>query len=132
MDQDAYSSTETRTVFEYWQMRMGSPRSKLDQKRRRKIKQRLLDGYSAQDLIDAIEGCALSDFHMGKNDRSSVYNDIELICRDACHVDKFISLRTKIETEKKRAAHNAKQQAEYVERKRQEFRDAGRHLKVAT
>lgn len=79
-------------VFAYWQNVMKHPRAKLDRKRRQKIKDRLADGYSEDDLMRAIDGCKRSPHHMGENDRATVYDDIELICRDAPHVDKFIKL----------------------------------------
>jgi hypothetical protein len=109
-------------IFEFWRVRMGHTRARLDQKRRSKIRQRLCDGYKLQDIIDAIEGCALSTFHMGQNDRSTVYNDIELICRDAKHVDQFIKIW---ETEKAKRARRAaeerarKEESDRIERERQ-------------
>lgn len=119
---------DVQRIFEHWQVRMGTPRARLDQKRRQKIRQRLLDGYTVQDLTDAIEGCALSPFNMGQNDRSTVYNDIELICRDAAHVDRFMAINTKLTIEKKRAAMREAERVKYEERKRQELREGGRNF----
>lgn len=79
-------------VFAYWQNVMKHPKAKLDRKRKQKIRDRLADGYSTDDLMRAIDGCKQSPHHMGDNDRATVYDDIELICRDAPHVDKFIKL----------------------------------------
>lgn len=79
-------------VFDYWRQVMGHPRAKLDDKRKRKIRARLKDGYTIEDLKAAIDGCKRSPHHMGQNDRGTVYDDIELICRDAPHVDRFINL----------------------------------------
>jgi len=86
------SSDEPDRVFAYWQEVMHHPKAKLDRKRRQKIRDRLADGYSTDDLMQAIDGCKRSPHHMGDNDRATVYDDIELICRDAPHVDKFIKL----------------------------------------
>ena len=86
------SSNEPDRVFAYWQEVMHHPKAKLDRKRRQKIRDRLADGYSTDDLMQAIDGCKRSPHHMGDNDRATVYDDIELICRDAPHVDKFIKL----------------------------------------
>lgn len=117
-------------VFEYWKVRLGHPRARLDDKRRRKIRQRLLDGYEEQDLIDAIDGCALSRFHMGENDRSTVYDDIELICRDAKHVDMFLAIKRREEAKeaKRRAEEHARRIAESEHEKRHEewLRKGGR------
>ena len=77
------------SVFEYWQQAMGHPTAKLDAKRVKAIKGRLGDGYSVSDLCRAVDGCKLSPHHQGKNDTNTVYDDIELICRDGPKVDNF-------------------------------------------
>lgn len=83
---------EVRTVFTYWQKVMGHNRAHLDTKREKNIKARLKDGYSVEDLCRAVDGCKLSPHHMGQNDTRTVYDDIELICRDGSKVDKFMAL----------------------------------------
>ncbi len=85
-------SGETAEVFAYWQSAMGHPQAKLDAKRERNIKARLKDGYTVKQLCKAVDGCKLSPHHMGQNDQRTVYDDIELICRDGPRVDKFIAL----------------------------------------
>jgi uncharacterized protein YdaU (DUF1376 family) len=84
-----------RAVFTYWQGVMGTQAHKLEGKRERAIKGRLKDGYTIEDLCDAVDGCKSSPHHMGQNDRNTVYNDIELICRDGPHVDNFRNRVTK-------------------------------------
>lgn len=79
-------------VFDHWQSVMGSPRSKLDAKREKVIKSALKAGYSTDDLCKAIDGCALSPFHMGLNDQRTKYNGIDLILRNADQIDKFVAL----------------------------------------
>lgn len=81
---------EVGEVFTYWQDKLNHPRAKLDDKRKKKITALFKIGYTAEDLKTAIDGCKSSPFHQGQNNRSEVYDDIELICRDASHVDKFI------------------------------------------
>lgn len=126
MDRNDNSATSdnVQEVFDYWRTRMGHTRARLDAKRRQKIRQRLLDGYTAQDLIDAIDGCAASPFHTGQNESGSVYDDLELIARDAKHVDQFIRIKTKTEGEAaQRAAdersrqHQVQQREEHYKRK---------------
>lgn len=85
-------SFEVKAVFEYWQTARGHEKAKLDEKRKRAIKARLKDGYSAEDLCRAVDGVAKSPHHMGQNDQRTVYDDIELICRTAVNVDKFLKL----------------------------------------
>jgi len=85
-------SGETDELFAYWQRAMAHPQAKLDAKRERNIKARLKDCYTVEQLCKAVDGCKLSPHHMGQNDTRTVYDDIELICRDGPRVDKFIAL----------------------------------------
>lgn len=85
-------SGETVEVFSYWQRKMNHPQAKLDAKRLKAITARLKDGYTVGELCKAIDGIKNSAHHMGQNDQCTVYDDIELICRDGAHVDKFIKL----------------------------------------
>lgn len=80
---------DTLSVFEYWQKKLGHESCKLDAKRVKAIKGRLADGYTVAELCRAVDGCGLSPYHQGKNDTNTVYDDIELICRDGPKVDNF-------------------------------------------
>lgn len=84
--------SEVLEVFEFWRELHSNGRSRIDEKRRRAISARLRDGYTVDDLKLACLGCRLSPFHNGENDRQTAYRSIELICRDADHVDRFIDL----------------------------------------
>jgi|GEM_PF-3116133 len=76
-------------VFQFWKQTMGkNGRTVLDAKRRRNIKARLRE-FSVDDIKQAIVGCSQDSFSMGQNDRNRPFNDIELICRDAKHVEDF-------------------------------------------
>lgn len=77
-------------VFDHWRVRMKSPRSKLDDKRKRLITN-ALKNYQAEDLKQAIDGCAASPFHMGQNDRKEKYNGLDLILRNADKIDGFMA-----------------------------------------
>lgn len=85
------ASTATQLIFSYWQNVMNHPQAKLDKRRESKITQALKLGYSDEQLKQAINGCAKTPFNMGNNDRYQRYDDIELILRDATHIDRFIS-----------------------------------------
>ena len=87
---DVDHGSEMRLVFEFWKATMGSPASKLDKKRASIIKASLKTGYTADQLCAAISGCAGSEWHMGKNDRSRKFNSLELILRNAEKIDQFI------------------------------------------
>lgn len=84
------SPTEGLEVFEHWQKVMDHPRAAFDGKRRRAVQARLKDGYTADQLRLAIDGCAKTPHNIGQNDRGERYDDLELICRDGPHVDRFI------------------------------------------
>ncbi len=77
-------------VFEHWKLRMNHPRARIDKKRNSVILAALKMGYSVEELKEAINGCARSEWHMGQNDRRMIYDDIELILRDAKHIDSFM------------------------------------------
>lgn len=81
-------------VFEYWRHKMrGGNFAKLDNKRMKKIKDALAD-YSIDDIKDAIDGCSMDDFHMGKSPNSEKrFDELTLILRDSAHIEKFIALK---------------------------------------
>ena len=81
---------QVKTIFTYWQKIMDMPKSKLDAKRKIKIAN-ALKSYSPSDICKAIRGCARTPHNMGKNVQKIKYNDIELILRDASHIDRFIA-----------------------------------------
>jgi hypothetical protein len=73
-------------VFEHWRQVYRHPKAQLDAKRLKLI-QAALRGYSEADLCQAISGYQNSPHHMGENDRATVYDGIELLLRDAAHID---------------------------------------------
>jgi len=82
-------------VFGYWVQATGrGSRTKLTTKRRKAVASRLKEGYTADDLRQAIDGCAGSAFHQGQNDQQTKYDDLVLICRDGEHVEQFQRLAT--------------------------------------
>jgi hypothetical protein len=81
-------------VFAYWQKVMDSPRSQLDDKRRKAIKG-ALKLYEPRQVCEAILGCSRSAWHMGENDRRQKFNGLDLILRDAEHIDKFLEMASK-------------------------------------
>ena len=80
-----------REVFDFWKVTMQkSGNTKLDAKRKSKIQLRLKDGYTVEQIKTAITNCSLTPHNMGANDRGQKYNDIELICRDAANLERFL------------------------------------------
>ena len=79
-----------REIFDHWVSVMGkSSKVTLTPKRREKIQTRLKDGYTVEDIKLAINGCANSSYHMGQNPQGTVYDDLELICREGTQIEKF-------------------------------------------
>lgn len=84
-------AAQARDVFSVWRATLNHPRSVLDTKRERLIIARLKDGYTVAQLQDAARGCKASAYHQGQNDSKTVYDRVDLIYRDAEHVDQFLS-----------------------------------------
>lgn len=106
-------SEDIAAVFDHWRKIMGHERSRMDTARQTVIRKRLSDGYTVEDLMLAIEGCAASAFHMGENERGQRYDSLTLILRDADHVDKFIRAA---EAAHRILAERAQERAHEVER----------------
>lgn len=86
---------ESQSVFEHWTKVMGKNAStKFTPDRKRLIVRNLKEGYTVDQLKTAIDGCYLSDFNMGREQgKPRQYNDIELILRDAKHIEDFTALK---------------------------------------
>jgi hypothetical protein len=84
-------STEVLAVFEHWAKVMNHSRAKLDKRRQVKIKQALDMGYTVDELKQAVDGCSLTPFNMSQNDRHERYDALDLILRDAEHIDRFMA-----------------------------------------
>ena len=84
---------EILEVYDYWLLKMRPGRTRvpaLDHKRRLKVARAIAD-YGIQECIRPSDGCAASDFHMGRNKANKRYDDLELIFRDQDHVECFLS-----------------------------------------
>ncbi len=77
-------------IFQYWQTIMDHPNAKLDDKRRKLIRNALKTGYAANDLKTAILGCSFTPHNMGDNDRGQRYDGLHVIFKNADQIDRFI------------------------------------------
>jgi len=91
MSSSSNNTGQVRLIFDFWKTEFNHPKAKLDSKRSRAIKARLKDGYTVDDIQKAITGCKQSPFHQGENERHTIYDGIDLICRDADKLEGFIS-----------------------------------------
>lgn len=74
-------------IFNHWREKTGSHKAKFDSDRRKLIEARVRQGYSPLDLKACIDGYCTSPHHLGQNDRGKKYLSLELMLRDAEHVD---------------------------------------------
>lgn len=91
------SSTEhdVWTIFNYWKRATGrTEKVKLDSARQTKIKARLNEGRTVEDICKAIDYYAASPYHQGENPMRKRYDDITTICRDAGQIEKALDTRT--------------------------------------
>lgn len=77
-------------VFDYWVTVMNHTGAKLDSKRKRLITKAKDAGYSIDDCKLAIDGCKATPWNMGDNPNNTIYDSLDLILRDAEHIDRFI------------------------------------------
>lgn len=95
-------ASQVEQLWEYWitVMRANSKRRPiLDDARRQYLGAAIYD-HTMEGCIDAIDGCALSEFHMGRNKMNKKYDSVELIFRDAEHIEKFQEILDKSKEEK--------------------------------
>jgi len=89
-DLSSAEANGVRVIFDYWCLVMNKNGSaKLTPKRKKCVTDRLKQGYSVEQIKLAIDGCARSDHHSGKNQSGTVYDDLELICRSGEKVEQF-------------------------------------------
>ncbi len=84
-------AARVREVFEHWTaVRGGRKGIKLTQDRRRKVAARLREGYTVEDLKEAVDGMMASDFHKSKG-----FQDLIHACKSGERVDHFRAMRPK-------------------------------------
>lgn len=83
---------QIREVFEYWKTVLNHPRVKFTDQDKSKIRARLREGFSVEDLKSAVDGNKSSPFHQGANDTGAVHDGIGLIFRNRDKTRNFISI----------------------------------------
>jgi hypothetical protein len=84
-------NNDCKVIFDHWVRVMNRHSSIFTQERKSKIKSRLREGYTVDQIIEAINGCAASTFHMGQNDQGKIYNDLTLICHNGSKLEFFLT-----------------------------------------
>lgn len=89
-DMSAKANNDVLEIFNHWKAVMKKTNSsRLTKEREKKIKLRLKDGYTVDEIKQAIDGCSMTPHNMGQNENGKKYDDIELICRTGTHVERF-------------------------------------------
>jgi hypothetical protein len=114
-----YMSSLVLEVFDYWKAALNHPQAKLTPERKKKIEERLSQGYTVAQIKTAIDGCRASPHHMGQNDTGTVYDSIELICRSGDKLEFFISRsnssgRNKVNHRETHGERTARETAELI------------------
>jgi hypothetical protein len=92
------SRSDVEAVLRAWIEASGrTDRTQLDAKRERWIT-RALKKFPLEDVLAAVKGWRHSPHHRGENDSGTVYNDLELLLRDAAHIEKFRDYELRPET----------------------------------
>lgn len=85
---DSIVADAARALFDYWRERCGHPQAKLTDDRRRKLRARLQEGYTHEQIREAIDGAAVGAF---VNDDGHRFDDLELICRTGSKLESFMA-----------------------------------------
>lgn len=95
----------------------------------KKVKQRLDEGFTAEDLCKAIDGNHLSPWHCGQNDQGKEFHDLELIVRDSAKVNTFMAIADNPPSQNKGKTSQSKFRSS-LERAMEEARDEDEQTRI--
>ncbi|MFC1531129.1 hypothetical protein ACFL5T_02680 [Gemmatimonadota bacterium] len=85
------TAPEEQEIFDYWRQcrssllgKTGGPPMQFTEKRTSKLRSRLAEGYTPDQIKEAIQGCLSNPRNVAGG-----YLDLELICRDQQHVEQY-------------------------------------------
>lgn len=84
------TTSEESEIFAYWRVVTGKSGSQFTAERRAKVRTRLREGYSVAKIKQAIDYVCNDPWYSGANPNGKKYVDLELICRSATQLEKFI------------------------------------------
>lgn len=92
-DQSAKAkANEPYEIFTYWKEIMNKNNSsQFTAKRMKVVKDRLKDGYTVEQIKQAIYGCSVTPHNIGQNEQGKRFDCLELICRNGENVERFCS-----------------------------------------
>ena len=91
-DKSPSSKNMAFEIFVFWcdTFKKSTTTSKLTDKRLKAINARIKEGYTVEQIKQAIVGCSLTPHNMGKNDNGKKYICLSLICRSGDQIERFI------------------------------------------
>ena len=95
---------KVQRVFDYWIAtcrNSGRGLRPVLTDKRAKLIARAVEWYGEEGCCLAIDGCAKSSWHMGDNPSGKRYDSVELILRDAEHIERFASYATELTDQEK-------------------------------
>jgi hypothetical protein len=96
----AVKETDPAQVFVHWQAVL-MPGAKKTTERINRIKARLKEGFTVEQLCQAIDGAANDDWLMGRDPKSRPggYRDLKTVLRDAAQVERLIQVAAEVPAE---------------------------------
>ncbi len=82
-------TSDARVVFDEWIKATNRTGATVFSDKRRRLIRNALRDYPLADVLDAVRGWRRSSHHRGENSSGTVYNDLELLLRDAAHIERF-------------------------------------------
>lgn len=76
-------------VFEFWKDHHSHPNAQFTEQRAKAVVGTLAGGSTRDELLAAVRGAKRSRYHQGENETRTVYDDLELICRNRQKVEQF-------------------------------------------
>jgi hypothetical protein len=86
---DSPEGYRAKALFRYWVARCGKSERNVFGEKRMKVVLARLKEHDAQYIARAIDGAAVGAF---TGDNGTTYDDLELICRDEVHLERFYEL----------------------------------------
>lgn len=77
-------------IFEHWKNTFNHKKTVLNEVRYNTITEALDRGFSVDQLLTAINGCALTPHNQGNNEQDKVYDGLEVIFKHADNIERFI------------------------------------------
>jgi hypothetical protein len=92
-------------VFDYWRDKLHPAATVFDKDTRKKVQERIDEGFTVEQLRTAVDGCKSNPHNQGVNDRGKRYDALELICRTGANVNRFIGYLSPVPIVKPKDGH---------------------------